>query len=177
MNSNIKFIVIVLFSLLIFFIFLKGLEKPNNYLPEKNLNKIDTNLTFKKLYDQKEVLLEELINEDSFLIINIWASWCLPCRDEHSFLLNLKSLEKFNIIGINYKDNEINAKKFIKELGNPYSKIVVDPSGVNSIELGAYGVPETVLINNNSKTILKKYIGPLDDKKLAELKMIIKNEN
>ena len=51
MNNNIKFIVIVLFSLLIFFIFLKGLEKPNNYLPEKNLNKIDTNLNFKKLYE------------------------------------------------------------------------------------------------------------------------------
>jgi cytochrome c biogenesis protein CcmG/thiol:disulfide interchange protein DsbE len=86
-------------------------------------------------------------------------------------------LDKLNIIGINYKDNEINAKKFIKELGNPYSKIVVDPSGVNSIELGAYGVPETLLIHNKTKTILKKYIGPLDDKKLNELKMIIKNEN
>ena len=56
-------------------------------------------------------------------------------------------------------------------------KILVDPNGVNSIELGAYGVPETLLVHNNSKTILKKYIGPLDDKKLAELKMIIKNEN
>ena len=57
MNNIIKFIVILLFTLLIFFIFLKGLEKPNNYLPKKNLNKIDTNLTFKKLYDQKEILL------------------------------------------------------------------------------------------------------------------------
>ena len=65
----------------------------------------------------------------------------------------------------------------IRDRGNPYSKIVVDPSGVNSIELGAYGVPETILINNNSKTILKKYIGPLDDEKFAELKLIIKNEN
>ena len=55
-------------------------------------------------------------------------------------------------------------------MGNPYSKIVVDPSGVNSIELGAYGVPETILINNNSKTILKKYIGPLDDNKKWKLK-------
>ena len=55
-------------------------------------------------------------------------------------------------------------------MGNPYSKIVVDPSGVNSIELGAYGVPETILINNNSKTILKKYIGPLDKKKLTTTK-------
>ena len=79
---------------------------------------------------------------------------------------------KYNIIDYNQP-----TKKFIKELGNPYSKIVVDPSGVNSIELGAYGVPETILINNKSKTILKKYIGPLDDKKLTELKMIIKNDN
>ena len=65
----------------------------------------------------------------------------------------------------------------IRDRGNPYSKIVVDPSGVNSIELGAYGVPETLLVHNKTKAILKKYIGPLDDKKLTELKMIIKNEN
>ena len=62
-------------------------------------------------------------------------------------------------------------------MGNPYSKIVVDPSGVNSIELGAYGVPETFLIKNKTKTILKKYIGPLDEEKFVELELIIKNEN
>ena len=132
MNNNIKFIVIVLFSLLIFFIFLKGLEKPNNYLPEENLNKIDTNLTFKKLYDQKEVLLEELINEDSFLIINIWASWCLPCRDEHAYLLKLKNTNVINIIGINYKDKKSNAIEFLSNLGNPYFEVLEDIDGTIS---------------------------------------------
>ena len=177
MVKNVKLIAVIFIIILSFFILLKGLNKTNNYSPDLNSSKIDFNFKAKFLYSNKESTLYKLIDDKDFSIINIWASWCLPCRDEHAYLLNLKSLNKFNIIGINYKDNEINAKKFIKELGNPYSKIVVDPTGVNSIELGAYGVPETLLVHNKTKTILKKYIGPLDDEKLAELKMIIKNEN
>ena len=177
MVKNVKLIAVIFILIVSFFILLKGLDKTNNYSPDLNSSKIDFNFKAKFLYSNEESTLYKLIDDKDFSIINIWASWCLPCRDEHAYLLNLKSLNKFNIIGINYKDNEINAKKFIKELGNPYSKIVIDPTGVNSIELGAYGVPETLLINNKSKTILKKYIGPLDDEKFAELKMIIENEN
>ena len=174
MNNNIKFIVIVLFSLLIFFIFLKGLEKPNNYLPEKNLNKVDTSLIFKNLNNQKETLLGELINNDSFSIINIWASWCLPCRDEHVYLLKLRNTNKVNIIGINYKDKKSNAIEFLSDLGNPYSEVLTDKDGTKSIELGAMGVPETYLINN--EVVIKKYIGPLDEMKFKEIIEIIKNE-
>ena len=174
MIKNIKFIIIIFFSLFIFFIFLKGLEKPNNYLPEKNINKIDTSLTLKKLYDQKEVQLEELINKNNFSIINIWASWCLPCIDEHDYLLKLKNSNKINIIGINYKDKKSNAIEFLSDLKNPYSEILIDPDGTKSIELGAIGVPETYLINN--KLIIKKYIGPIDKLKFKEIIKIIKNE-
>ena len=174
MIKNIKFIVIIFFSLFIFFIFFKGLEKSNNYLPEKNLKKIDTNLTFKKLYYQKEILLEELINDNGFLIINIWASWCLPCRDEHAYLLKLRNTNVINIIGINYKDKKSNAIEFLSNLGNPYFEVLVDLDGTKSIELGAIGVPETYLINN--EIIVKKYIGPLDQLKLKEIIEIIKNE-
>ena len=81
-----------------------------------------------------------------------------------------------NIIGINYKDKEKNAKEFLKELGNPYSEILIDPDGIKSIELGAYGVPETYLINGKTNKIIKKFIGPLDDIKFKELVKIIKNE-
>ena len=81
---------------------------------------------------------------------------------------------KLNIVGINYKDSEINAKKFLKELGNPYTNIITDPKGINSIELGAFGVPETFLIDNNSKLIIKKFIGPLDDSTFNQLTKLIK---
>ena len=144
-------------------------------MPEKNINKIDTNLTLKKIYGQKEILLDELIKNNSFSIINIWASWCLPCRDEHAYLLKLKNTNKINIIGINYKDKKSNAIKFLSDLKNPYSEILIDPDGTKSIELGAVGVPETYLVNNN-KVIIKKYIGPLDNLKFNEIIEIIKNE-
>jgi len=174
MNKNLKFIIIILFSLFVFFVFFKGLEKPNNYLPEKNLNKIETSLVFKNLYDQKEILLGELINNNSFSIINIWASWCLPCRVEHAYLLKLKNISKIDIIGINYKDKKSNAIEFLSDLGSPYSEVLTDKDGTKSIELGAMGVPETYLINN--EVVIKKYIGPLDEMKFKEIIEIIKNE-
>ena len=173
MIKNLKFIIIISFSLFIFFIFFKGLEISNNYLPEKNLNKIETNLSFKKLYNQEEVLLEELINNNNFSIVNIWSSWCLPCRDEHAYLLKLKNTNKINIIGINYKDKKSNAVKFLNDLKNPYSEVLIDTDGTKSIELGAIGVPETYLVNKN-KVLVKKYIGPLNNLKFQEILEIIK---
>ena len=174
MNKNIKFIIIILLSLFVFFVFYKGLEKPNNYLTEKNLNKIETSLVFRNLNDQKETLLGELINNNSFSIINIWASWCLPCRDEHVYLLKLRNINKIDIIGINYKDKKSNAIEFLSDLGSPYSEVLIDKDGTKSIELGAMGVPETYLINN--EVVIKKYIGPLDEMKFKEIIEIIKNE-
>ena len=176
MIKNIKFIIIVLFSLFIFFILLKGLEKPNNYLPENALRKIETKISIKKLHDQEEVLLGELIDNNNFSIINIWASWCLPCRDEHDYLLKLKKINNIEVIGINYKDKKSNAVKFLTDLGNPYSEVLIDLDGTKSIELGAIGVPESYLVNNKNKEILKKYIGPIDNKKFKEILKILKNE-
>ena len=174
MIKNIKFIIIIFFSLFIFFIFFKGLEKSSNYLPENNFNKIESNLILKNLYDEKEIFLTELINNNGFSIINIWASWCIPCRSEHVYLLKLKNIYQIDIIGINYKDKKSNAVKFLSDLGNPYLNILVDKDGTKSIELGAIGVPETYLINN--KVMIKKYIGPLNDETFKEIIEIIKNE-
>ena len=174
MIKNIKFIIIISFSLFIFFIFFKGLEKSSNYLPENNFNKIESNLILKNLYDEKEIFLTELINNNGFSIINIWASWCMPCRSEHDYLLKLKNIYQIDIIGINYKDKKSNAVKFLSDLGNPYLNILVDKDGTKSIELGAIGVPETYLINN--KVMIKKYIGPLNDETFEEIIEIIKNE-
>tara|TARA_Y100001970_G_scaffold291480_1_gene428771 strand:+ start:3656 stop:4180 length:525 start_codon:yes stop_codon:yes gene_type:complete len=173
MPNYIKIISIVSIVFFSFFVFFKGLDKTNIYSPDITENKIDFNFKAKYLFSDDEVFVNELIKNEGMSIINIWASWCLPCRDEHAYLLKLQSLKKLNIIGINYKDNEKNAKKFLSELGNPYTDVIVDPKGINSIELGAFGVPETILIDNDSKSIIKKFIGPLDDNTFSQLNNII----
>tara|TARA_Y100000992_G_scaffold279509_1_gene225795 strand:- start:87 stop:611 length:525 start_codon:yes stop_codon:yes gene_type:complete len=173
MFKNIKLISIVLFTLFSFFILLKGLDKSNIYSPEIKESNVDFNFKAKYLFSEEEVFINELLNNEGMSLINIWASWCLPCRDEHAYLLNLNSLDKLSIIGINYKDDEKNAKQFLSELGNPYTNIITDPKGINSIEFGAFGVPETYLIDNKSKLIIQKFIGPLDDKAFAKIISIV----
>ena len=173
MSKNIKLISIVLFTLFSFFILLKGLDKSNIYSPEIKESNVDFNFKAKYLFSEEEVFVNELLNNEGMSLINIWASWCTPCRDEHAYLLNLKSLNKLSIIGINYKDDEKNAKQFLSELGNPYTNIITDPKGINSIEFGAFGVPETYLIDNKSKLVIQKFIGPLDEKAFAKIINIV----
>ena len=96
----------------------------------------------------------------------------MPCKDEHPLLMNLSKNKKIEIIGLNYKDNFKNAEKFINELGNPYSKILLDKDGTKAIEWGAFGVPETFLIYENQ--IIKKFIGPLNIKLIQEIENTIK---
>ena len=104
--------------------------------------------------------------------MNIWSSWCVPCRDEHQFLLDLNEYKDLEIIGLNYKDDIENAKKFLNELKSPYNIILSDEDGTIAIEWGAFGVPETFLIYD--KIILKKIIGPLNENLLLEIKNLIK---
>ena len=94
-------------------------------------------------------------------LINIFASWCAPCRQEHPILMDLAEDGRFQIIGFNYKDDPDNARRFLGELGNPYSAVGVDPSGRAAIDWGVYGVPETFLIDRDG-IIVWKHVGPLD---------------
>ena len=87
--------------------------------------------------------------------------------------MQLSKNKSLKLIGINYRDNTKNAKKYINEFGNPYSNILTDKEGIISIELGAYGIPETIIINQDKK-ILKKFIGPLDDQLIEEINLIVK---
>ena len=169
-NKKIYFLLVVFF-IFIFIIFYKGLNKTNLYTPNTNIKSIPE-FTSKALFKNKSFNSKEIFFQNKFYLFNIWASWCVPCRDEHSLLINLSKSKKIEIIGLNYKDNFENAKKFIDELGNPYSVILLDRDGTTSIELGAFGVPETFLIYENK--ILKRYIGPLNLKSIDEIKDYIK---
>ena len=163
---------IILIFLIIFLIFYKSLKDTNIYTPETNINNNIPVFSTELLLSKNKITSTEIFELDKFYLINIWASWCVPCRDEHQLLMGLSKNNKLTIIGINYKDKEKNAKSFLAELGNPYEKIIVDKNGTNSIEWGAFGVPETFIIYNNK--IIKKYIGPLNQELTKEISNFIK---
>ena len=96
-------------------------------------------------------------------LVNVWASWCVPCRQEHPVLMKLAEEGSVRVVGINYKDRAENARRFIDELGNPYSAVGVDSKGRVSIDWGVYGVPETYLVDGEG-VIRFKYVGPLTDR-------------
>lgn len=93
-------------------------------------------------------------------IVNIWASWCGPCREEHPFLVTLSKNTQINLVGINYKDDPENARRFLGTFGNPFSAVGRDSTGRTAIDWGVYGVPETFIVAADG-TILYRHVGPL----------------
>jgi len=173
MKKKTLLIIITIFVLFCFVVFLKGLSNSNTYVPDTKVGKQLLSFKAKKLFNNEEVISDDLFFENKIYLLNLWASWCAPCRTEHHILMKLSSNPSIKIIGLNYKDDLKNAKKFINEMGNPYSEIVVDKDGIISIELGAYGIPETFIIGKN-KIILKKFVGPINDKSLKEIESLVK---
>lgn len=98
-------------------------------------------------------------------LVNVFASWCVPCRQEHPILKELSKDTRLNVVGINYKDKNDNALRFLGELGNPYRAIGVDPNGQAAIDWGVYGIPESYLVAADG-TILYKKVGPFDPQSL-----------
>jgi len=171
MKNRLVYLFLCIFFIFTFIIFYIGLNNSNLYTPKtdiKNIPEFNSYTLNKKQYLNSK----NIFNKNKFYLLNIWSSWCVPCRDEHSMLVSLSKSEKIEIIGLNYKDNLKNAEKFINELGNPYSIILLDRDGTISIEWGAFGVPETFLIYENK--IIKRYVGPLNFKLVDEIKDYIK---
>ena len=172
--KNIKFFLILFLSLFIFTLFFFGLKKDINYYPTNFEKKVDFNFNSKDLFTLQNISLNEILKKDGYTLLNIWSSWCLPCRKEHKMLMELKNSKNLNMIGLNYKDETNNAKNFILENGNPFQKIFIDNDGTKSVMLGAYGVPEPYLIKNDENIIIKKYIGILNLKNISEIIKILK---
>ncbi len=94
-------------------------------------------------------------------LVNVFASWCIPCRQEHPLLQELSKDNRITVVGINYKDKSDNALRFLGELGNPFAAIGIDPNGKAAIDWGVYGIPESYLVSADG-TILYKKVGPFD---------------
>ena len=172
MKNKILPISIIFVFIIIFIIFYQGLQNSNIYTPNSKSSFEVPSVSVKLFNSNKIVNTKEIFNSDNYYLLNIWSSWCVPCRQEHSILMELTKYDNLNVIGINYKDTKKNAKNFLNELGNPYDEIIFDDKGTNAIEWGAYGVPETFLINKNK--IIKKYIGPLTNNSMEEINLFIK---
>ena len=166
-----SYLLIIYFILAaIFLVFYFSLDNKKIYNTENVIGKkieiVELTLFTNNIFNTKE------ISNFEYTLINFWASWCGPCRKEHKNLVRLSKLTNLKIIGINFKDDENNAKKFLKEMGNPFSILAKDTSGKKSIEFGIYGIPETILINRDL-IVLKKYVGPLNRKDVNEIKKLV----
>lgn len=93
-------------------------------------------------------------------IVNVWASWCGPCRVEHPVLMDLAARDDVRLVGLNYKDAPQNARRFLGTLGNPFQAVGADRTGHTAIDWGVYGVPETFIVDGNG-IIRFKYVGPI----------------
>jgi len=173
MKNKFNLFIIIIFLSFCFIIFYKGLNNSNIYTPIVNVEKDIPIFEAKDFNSNTYLKSEKIFEKDFFYIINIWASWCVPCRTEHPLLMELSKNKSVKLIGLNYRDNLNNAKKFINEFGNPYSQIIIDSDGALSVELGAYGVPETFIIDKK-KRIIKKFTGPVNKEIINEIKLIIK---
>jgi len=173
MKNKLSLIILFIFLSFCFIVFYKGLNNSNTYTP-KIMNKKNIPIFKAKDFNSNTYTTsEKVFEQNSYYIVNIWASWCIPCRKEHSLLMELSKNQSVKLIGLNYRDNLKNAKKFINELGNPYSQILIDNNGTLSVEFGAYGVPETYLIDKNKK-IIEKFVGPINHEIVKKIKAIVK---
>ena len=173
-KNSISSLIILILLIISFFVFKFALEKEKIYSPKMGDKQIFTDFEVVDLVNENQIKFNKVFSGKNFYLINIWSSWCEPCKDESEHLLKLKKDTSIMMIGINYKDKKKNALKFLKLYGDPFDQIFVDNHGTISINFGAYGVPETFLVNSNYK-VLKKYIGPLNDTDIYEIKKIINN--
>ena len=104
--------------------------------------------------------LDSTVFKGKVSLVNVWASWCVPCRDEAPLLTELGRDSRLQIVGINYKDSAENARRFLGRYGNPFRIVGVDANGRASIEWGVYGVPETFIVGREG-TIVYKLVGPV----------------
>tara|TARA_Y100001970_G_scaffold271656_1_gene367365 strand:+ start:642 stop:1166 length:525 start_codon:yes stop_codon:yes gene_type:complete len=149
-------LIIICLFVLIYILSEKSPNKPPSALIDKDLPIFSSN----NLYN-KEDYLSNLSLSENFVLINFFASWCTPCKLEHHLFFEIKKeFPNLFLLGINHKDKENDAKKYLSEEGNPYSFVAIDPNGKLAIEFGVFGLPETFLINDKGK-IIYKHIGPI----------------
>jgi len=163
---------ILFLSILLTFFYLLIIERDPSAIPsnllDKNIPKFETESLLRK---ERFISSKEFGNE--IILVNFFATWCLPCRDEHIYIKRFSNEKGIRVIGINYKDSSDNAIEWLKNLGNPYSDVPIDKNGRIAIDWGVYGIPETFIVN--SKGIIKyRHVGPITKKIYKKINLLIK---
>ena len=170
-NQFFKFPIIIFFIILFIFFYILIIDRNPTKIPSALLNKnvpsfdAETLIKNKKFSSSKEF-------GDQVVLVNFFATWCKPCRDEHIFIKRFSDNQNIKVIGINYKDNSEKTIEWLKKLGNPYSSVAIDKNGKIAIDWGVYGIPETFIINSKGK-IKYRHVGPVTAKIYKKINQII----
>ena len=172
MKKQLLIIPSILFLLILStFFYLLTIERNPSGIPSNLLDKNIPNFETESLLKNEKFVSSEEFGKE-ILLVNFFATWCKPCRDEHDFMKRFSNQEGIEVIGINYKDSTQKAIEWLKELGNPYSNIAVDKNGRIAIDWGVYGIPETFIVN--SKGIIKyRHVGTITEKIYKKINLII----
>ena len=173
MKKKLLIIPSLLFLLILLnFFYLLIIERNPSEIPSNLLNKNVPNFEVESLLKkEKFISSKEFGNE--IMLVNFFATWCLPCRDEHIYIKRFSDEKGIRVIGINYKDNPKKAIQWLKDMGNPYSNVPIDKYGRIAIDWGVYGIPETFIIS--SKGIIKyRHVGPVTKKIYKKINLLIK---
>ena len=165
------YIFIVVTLVLFYFLFI---ERDPSELPSVMINKQTPYFESISLNKNKKINSKEIFN-NNIVVVNFFATWCVPCRLEHAYIEKISKNEKIKVVGINYKDDTFKTKEWLKELGNPYDIIIIDKDGNIGLNWGVYGLPETFIVNKEN-IITYKQVGPITNKNIDEFyKNILNN--
>ncbi len=148
-------------------LFIFGLQNDPAIVPSPLIDKPVPAFQLGQLRDQEEILDSSMMKGE-VAVLNVWASWCLPCRHEHPYIVSLTEDYGIKVYGLNYKDDRGDAINWLKEMGDSYYRIFYDGQGAAGIELGVYGVPETFILDSNG-IIKYKHIGPINRESMDEV--------
>ena len=173
MKKKILLLPLGLFLLILLtFAYLLVIDRNPQEIPSNLINKKIPNFEANSLFKEEKFIFSQELKPE-IVLINFFATWCKPCRDEHSYIKKFSEQKKIRVIGINYKDNPEKTIKWLNDLGNPYSDVLLDKKGQIAIDWGVYGIPETFVVNSNG-IIKYRQAGPITKKIYRKINSLIK---
>ena len=173
MKKKILLLPLGLFLLILLtFAYLLIIDRNPQEIPSNLINKKIPNFEANSLFKEEKFIFSQELKPE-IVLINFFATWCKPCRDEHSYIKKFSEQKKIRVIGINYKDDPEKTIKWLNDLGNPYSDVLLDKKGQIAIDWGVYGIPETFVVNSNG-IIKYRQAGPITKKIYRKINSLIK---